>query len=386
MPFGEEILRANSGNDSIRKRFTGYEKDTETDLDFAEARMYQNKHGRFTAVDPLMASASPGNPQTFNRYVYTGNNPINYTDPSGLDWCRDNSGVSFVSGSCSSSQTTVNGEHTVGRGGNFNGTHLNEGTIANFNADGSIEILQKPRDAQVVQRQNENIIKAEVGIIENSVAELGSTLIPNRQFETVPIAPAASQGDDRVDALVGGVNGGLEDAQTGGEKGVGNIGRDLYNLGVLLATTKNGVPNFSLASQLQVERNGYANARQARFGIATEMIPAIAGGVGGAVSRGGSAVGSVVPQTRVAAPFSTYADITIGNSTTNISTNVTKTDFITNLQKSGFSSSKSKDGIVTILEKDSLRYTVRDSAKSIPVPTAETFSNGQLVNKIRLTP
>jgi hypothetical protein len=54
--------------------------------------MYQNRHGRFTAVDPLMASASPINPQTFNRYIYTGNNPINYTDPSGLDYYRDKDG------------------------------------------------------------------------------------------------------------------------------------------------------------------------------------------------------------------------------------------------------------------------------------------------------
>ena len=46
--------------------------------------MYQNKHGRFTAPDPLLASASPLNPQTFNRYTYTGSNPINLTDPSGL--------------------------------------------------------------------------------------------------------------------------------------------------------------------------------------------------------------------------------------------------------------------------------------------------------------
>jgi RHS repeat-associated protein len=103
MPFGEEIYAgvggrntnqkyANFGSDNIRKRYTGYEKDDETQLDFAEARMYQNKHGRFTAVDPLMGSASPGNPQTFNRYSYTGNNPINYTDPSGLDYYRDKDG------------------------------------------------------------------------------------------------------------------------------------------------------------------------------------------------------------------------------------------------------------------------------------------------------
>jgi RHS repeat-associated protein len=104
MPFGEEIganvgerneaqKYSNVGADNIRQRFTGYEKDTETQLDFAEARMYQNKHGRFTAVDPLMASANPGNPQTFNLYIYVNNNPLNLTDPSGLDPCDLNTGV-----------------------------------------------------------------------------------------------------------------------------------------------------------------------------------------------------------------------------------------------------------------------------------------------------
>jgi hypothetical protein len=39
MPFGEEIQRTNSGSDSVRKIFTGNEKDTETDLDFAEAKV-----------------------------------------------------------------------------------------------------------------------------------------------------------------------------------------------------------------------------------------------------------------------------------------------------------------------------------------------------------
>lgn len=96
LPFGEEIYAnstANrtevnkyslSGQDSVRKRFTGYEKDLETGLDFAEARYYQNQHGRFTAVDPLLTSGKNGNPQTFNRYVYVLNNPSIFTDPSGL--------------------------------------------------------------------------------------------------------------------------------------------------------------------------------------------------------------------------------------------------------------------------------------------------------------
>lgn len=95
MPFGEELYagttnrtEANkysiSGIDNVRKRFTGYEKDAETGLDFAEARYYDNRFGRFTAVDPLLASGQSADPQTFNRYVYVANNPINSTDPTGL--------------------------------------------------------------------------------------------------------------------------------------------------------------------------------------------------------------------------------------------------------------------------------------------------------------
>jgi RHS repeat-associated protein len=93
MPFGEEIdpdgtYRTTAQKygvaDSVRQKFTGYQKDEETGLDFAEARMYQNLHGRFTAIDPLLASGKSGNPQTFNRYVYVLNNPLIFTDPTGL--------------------------------------------------------------------------------------------------------------------------------------------------------------------------------------------------------------------------------------------------------------------------------------------------------------
>ena len=91
MPFGEE-LNANStsnrtvnskysfGEDGVRKRFTGYEKDQETGLDFAEARYYNNQHGRFTAVDPMLASGLSSNPQTFNRYSYGNKSPYKFVD------------------------------------------------------------------------------------------------------------------------------------------------------------------------------------------------------------------------------------------------------------------------------------------------------------------
>ncbi len=93
MPFGEQVptdatyrtaaLKYNI-DDNIRQKFTGYQRDKETGLDFAEARYYNNKHGRFTAVDPLLASGKSADPQTFNRYVYVMNQPLSYTDPTGL--------------------------------------------------------------------------------------------------------------------------------------------------------------------------------------------------------------------------------------------------------------------------------------------------------------
>ena len=92
LPFGEEIInlggRAASNGynaDSVREKFTGYQRDLENGLDFAQARYYAPGAGRFTSVDPLMASVKTANPQTMNRYGYALNNPYRMTDPSGMD-------------------------------------------------------------------------------------------------------------------------------------------------------------------------------------------------------------------------------------------------------------------------------------------------------------
>lgn len=45
--------------------------------------MYNPAHGRFTAVDPLLASGTPANPQTWNRYPYVLGNPLRLVDPTG---------------------------------------------------------------------------------------------------------------------------------------------------------------------------------------------------------------------------------------------------------------------------------------------------------------
>lgn len=93
LPFGEELpstvgVRSNIAgyavSDQTRQRFTSYERDTESGLDYAQARYYSGAQGRFTSTDPLLASGIQANPKTWNRYTYALNNPLKFVDPSGL--------------------------------------------------------------------------------------------------------------------------------------------------------------------------------------------------------------------------------------------------------------------------------------------------------------
>ncbi len=68
----------------MREQFTGYERDSETGLDYAQARYCSSSQGRFTSPDPLMASARATDPQSWNRYAYVGNSPMVFSDPSGM--------------------------------------------------------------------------------------------------------------------------------------------------------------------------------------------------------------------------------------------------------------------------------------------------------------
>jgi RHS repeat-associated protein len=105
LPFGEGLTSAFGGRSTVpgydpaavvRKRFGTYERDAELlDMDFAQARHYNFRHGRFTSADPLMASADVVNPQSLNRYSYVGNNPVNVADPTGEIWGELNGAIQW---------------------------------------------------------------------------------------------------------------------------------------------------------------------------------------------------------------------------------------------------------------------------------------------------
>jgi RHS repeat-associated protein len=107
-PSGEPY--AQSG--AIDPSFTGQNQDTTAGLYDFMYREHDPNQSRWTSPDPSgLAAVSPTNPQTWNRYAYVANNPMVFTDPTGLffypcspgggcDWGGNNCTVDNASSNC----------------------------------------------------------------------------------------------------------------------------------------------------------------------------------------------------------------------------------------------------------------------------------------------
>ena len=63
------------------------EREGYSQWDYFGARYYDHGMYRFTSVDPIINKKKAlVNPQYWNLYAYTGNNPITYFDPDGMDF------------------------------------------------------------------------------------------------------------------------------------------------------------------------------------------------------------------------------------------------------------------------------------------------------------
>ena len=82
--FNPSVYTLTGGQDGFNPKFTGQVRDWESGLDYFNARYYSPAQGRFVAPDPDNAGADLANSQTWNGYAYVGNNPLSWTDPSGL--------------------------------------------------------------------------------------------------------------------------------------------------------------------------------------------------------------------------------------------------------------------------------------------------------------
>jgi RHS repeat-associated protein len=92
LPFGEELAGGVAGRTAPRgyaptnerNRFTGHARDQDTGYDHTLWRKLDSVQGRWTSPDPYGGSMEIGNPQSFNRYAYVLNDPVNASDPLGL--------------------------------------------------------------------------------------------------------------------------------------------------------------------------------------------------------------------------------------------------------------------------------------------------------------
>ena len=268
MPFGEDLQPAvgnrsanaeYSAGDQVRQKFTGYQKDEETKLDFAEARMYENRHARFTAIDPLLASGKSANPQTFNRYIYVGNNPLLLVDRNGLIWGKSEDG-------------------RVRWFGKKLGTGFSEFRPDNWEYIG----------------KNNKIIR----------------LDPNsRKFteRDVPLTPGAV--DNPIPSFLGGFRQSTYDSGTGFAKGLGNFGIGAINTVTDGATGGMWRSIAGYNNPFEIERFQFYSAAEARFGMGSEI-----GAMGASVVVGGVFTGkptslSIKPSSSVLAGFGSDAAI-----------------------------------------------------------------------------
>ena len=80
LPFGG--YRGTAPSQGITDRdFTGQKENMELGLMYYNARYYVPGIGRFASADTIVPD--PANPQSYNRYSYVNNRPLNFTDPSG---------------------------------------------------------------------------------------------------------------------------------------------------------------------------------------------------------------------------------------------------------------------------------------------------------------
>ncbi len=117
--FGEEIqsgigLRTTTqgfgGSANTRQGYGLTERDEASGKQHTGWRKLETKAGRWSSPDPYVASMNYGNPQSFNRYSYVGNNPIGFVDPSGLDALSDAFGLAKELVSSDACKSLFNGK------------------------------------------------------------------------------------------------------------------------------------------------------------------------------------------------------------------------------------------------------------------------------------
>lgn len=103
LPFGESMAEQHSLTEDYETpyKFNGKEQDSETGLYYYGARYYDPRISIFLSTDPLMEKY-----KNVNAYVYCLQNPINFTDPTGMSVEDHDYGINVKTGEITLLRTT----------------------------------------------------------------------------------------------------------------------------------------------------------------------------------------------------------------------------------------------------------------------------------------
>jgi len=225
-PYGQEVAHTNNCPSTYNYKFTGYERDAETGLDYAFARYYNSRLGRFMSADTLAGGA--GDPQSLNRYSYVTNRPLIAIDPAGLklillDW-DDGSGY-FDSDDLIAAGFTITFDPNTG---DVSSIEAPDSGVSVLNSDGIQTALIGPGtdiSASTVQIQQSTTVDGSGGmspVTFNTVSLTGAQggpMAPSARAGTLAIAGGIRMAGRALPAFCGGgvfVYGGPEGENGGG--------------------------------------------------------------------------------------------------------------------------------------------------------------------------
>jgi RHS repeat-associated protein len=198
--------------------FAAYDRSARTGLDYAVNRSYDPQQGRFTQVDPQeLAATNRTDPQSLNMYTFARNDPVNLTDPAGLQYgCVG--GTVYIGGSQTIFNCVTFAPETYVITGEFIPETVPEpGFDLPYNW--FVPVATGYGETRQSERASENTKSKQTRTYNPKDPCLGGTS-PN-----IPSPPVVSGGPERVD-----IQANIQEAESGW-KGLIWFGRQVHNKG-----------------------------------------------------------------------------------------------------------------------------------------------------------
>jgi len=288
--FGSLSYQNNTLAYPLSNRYTGQIADDETGLYYYGGRYYDPQLARFIQPDPT--TPDPGDSQSFNRYSYCSNNPLNATDPSGYDpiglgdadgyW-----GADIFDDAASDASTPTNFQLFQTPSPKLETVEEYEDNANNSDANGETGNGKPVQPGQDVSGVNYAGRTTEMFAAHYPSSQINDSVVPDTSVGNDPVVPGASSGNtgggwvaltnaaELVSMLpipdvaaVAGVLGAV------GEAAQGNYGKAGLDLGMAALGLVGLGSAGKVAEEASVLGGAYRDVREANIGGEVHHMPA----------------------------------------------------------------------------------------------------------------